>query len=82
MLKTVIFLIVFFVVIGILALLPQIEINKDAVITSSAWQWVRAAMYFLPFDTCIQIGTVVLGLAIWSMIISVVKTFWDIFPFH
>lgn len=78
--KAIIFLVIFFVVIGILAVLPQIDLNKDAVISSSAWNWVRAALYFLPIHTCIQIGTVILGFGIWSVIVAVVKTIWDILP--
>ena len=79
--KSLIFLIVLVAVIGVLALLPQIEINKDAVIESSAWQWVRAAFYFFPMHTVIEIGTIILGFAIWSIVVAVAKTFWDLLPF-
>lgn len=84
--KIVVFVIILSAVIGILAFLPQIEIDKDAVISSSAWSsawsWVRAALYFLPIHTVINIGTAVIGLGIFTLSVAAVKTFWDVLPFH
>lgn len=79
--KLVIFAVIIVAVLGILAFLPEINIDKDAVISSSAWSWVRAALYFIPLHTVVAILSVVLGIGIWSIIVSVVKTIWDVLPF-
>lgn len=79
--KLAIFVVVLGIVLGILVFLPDIDIDKDAVISSSAWYWVMAAMYFLPTHTVFQIGSLVVGLGIFSLIVSVVKSFWDVLPF-
>ena len=80
--KLVIFAVIIVAVLGILAFLPEISIDKDAVISSSAWSWVKAALYFIPLHTVAAILSVVLGIGIWSIIVSVVKTIWDLLPFH
>lgn len=79
--KVLIFGIIFLAVVGILTLLPSIEIDEDAVLSSSAWQWVKAALYFLPIHTVAAILAVVVGLGVWSIIVAVVKTIWDVLPF-
>lgn len=79
--KLAIFLVVLGIVLGVLAFLPTIDIDKDAVISSSAWHWVMAALYFLPTHTVINIGSIVVGLGIFSLIVAVVKAFWDVLPF-
>ena len=43
--KVAIFLVVLVAILGLLAALPAIEIDKDAVVSSSAWAWIIAACY-------------------------------------
>lgn len=81
LIKLAIFVVVLGIVLGVLAFLPSIDIDKDAVISSSAWHWVMAAMYFLPLHTVINIGSIVVGLGIFSLIVAVVKSIWDVLPF-
>ena len=81
-LKLVVFAVILAAVIAILIAQPQIDIDKDAVLSSTAWQWVKAAMYFIPTGTVVAILTVVVGIGIWSLIVAVVKTIWDVLPFH
>lgn len=68
-------------VLATLALLPQINIDKDAVISSSAWSWVIAAFYFFPTHTVGTMLVIIVGMGIWSIIVAVVKTVWDVLPF-
>lgn len=72
--------VVLVVVIGLLLSLPGIDLDKDAVISSSAWQWVLAALYFLPMHTVVGIFSIIVSLGIFSLIVAVVKTIWDVLP--
>lgn len=80
-LKFALFAIIFIVVIETLTVLPHVDIDKDAVMSSSAWSWVKAALYFIPTHTVGAILIVVGGAGIWSLIVAVVKTIWDVLPF-
>ncbi len=80
-LKLGVFALIVITVLGILALLPQIDIDPDAVTTSEAWAWVIAACYFIPIHTISNILTVVVGLGVFSIIVAVVKTIWSLLPF-
>ena len=79
--KIAIFAIILVAIIAILVLLPSVDIDKDAVVSSSAWYWVVAAMYFIPTHTVVAILSVVVGIGIFSLIVAVVKAIWDILPF-
>ena len=79
--KLAVFALILSFVMALLVALPQIDIDKDAVLSSTAWQWVKAAMYFIPTGTAVSILTVVFGIGIWSLIVAVVKTIWDVLPF-
>lgn len=78
--KIVIFLVLIVVVLGLLAALPAINIDKDAVLSSSAWDWVMAAFYFIPVHTVVSILTVIVGLGVFRILIALVKTIWDLLP--
>lgn len=80
-LKLAVFALILAAVISLLIALPQVNIDKDAVMSSSAWSWVKAALYFIPTHTVVSILTVVIGIGIWSLIVAVVKTIWDVLPF-
>lgn len=79
--KLAIFVVILGIVLGILLFLPTIHIDKDAVIASSAWYWVKAALYFLPIHTVRTIVSTVVVLGIFSLIVAVVKSIWDVLPF-
>ncbi len=79
--KLILFGLVLAIVIGMIALLPTVTIDKDAVVTSSAFQWIRAGLWFLPTAAIVAITTVQLALWLFRFIIAMVKTFWDMLPF-
>lgn len=80
MLKTAIFGAVFGGIIAALVKLPQISINVDAVVASSAFDYIRAAMYFLPVKTVAAILSLILALWIFRIVVAFVKTVWDLLP--
>ena len=78
--KAVIFLIVIVAVFGLLALLPAIQIDVDAVTSSSAWSWILAACYFIPVPTVSAIAGIVLALWTFRVVVALVRTIWDLLP--
>lgn len=78
--KLVIFGLVLVAVLVILASLPHIDISTGEITTSAAWSWIVAAMYFIPTHTVVTILGVVVVVGVWSLIVSVVKTLWDLLP--
>ena len=78
--KLAIFLVLIVVVLSILLLLPTINIDVDAVTASSAFEYIRAGLYFFPVNTVVQIITLTLSLWIFRIILAVVKTIWDLLP--
>lgn len=79
--KMIIFGVILVVVISLIFSLPAISLDKDAIISSSAWYWITAAMYFVPTHTVVSILSVIVSLGIFSLIVAVVKTIWDVLPF-
>lgn len=78
--KTIIIAVVFLLLFGLLMALPSIHIDPNAVVASSAFSFVRAALYFIPVRTCTAILSINLGLWIWRVIVSLVKTIWNLLP--
>lgn len=66
--------------IGMIVALPVITIDANAVIASSAFAYIRAALYFIPAGTCATILIVILGLWIVRVVVTIVKTIWDLLP--
>lgn len=79
--KIAIFAVIFVIVIGFIAMLPTITIDKDAVITSSAYQWIRAGLWFLPTGAMAAIFSVQITLWSFRVLIAIVKVIWDMLPF-
>lgn len=78
--KALIFIVLFFVVITALVALPTIDLDVDAVVASNAFAYIRAAMYFIPVRTVINILSTLLTIWLFRMIVSFVKMVWDILP--
>ena len=78
--KILLFAVIILIVFALLAALPAITINADAVISSSAFSYIRAAMYFIPAGTCASILAIIMGLQVWRIIVSLVKTIWELLP--
>lgn len=79
--KIAIFALIFVIVIGFIAMLPTVTIDKDAVVTSSAYQWIRAGLWFLPTGAMVAIFTVQLALWSFRVLVTIVKVIWDMLPF-
>lgn len=75
-----IFFIIIFIVLSLIVSLPTITINSSVVIASSAFAYIRAALYFIPTGTCAAILSIILGLWIIRVIVSLVKTIWALLP--
>lgn len=69
------------VLIPCLAALPAINIDANAVISSSFYTYIRAGLYFLPMGTVTAIFGIQLALWTFRIIVSVVRAFWDLLPF-
>lgn len=69
------------VVVPALALLPAINIDANAVISSTFYSYIRAGMYFLPVGTVTAIFSIQLALWTFRIIVSVVRSVWDLLPF-
>lgn len=80
-LKLAIFALVIAFVLAALVMLPVIELDTAAITSSSAWSWIIAACYFIPTHTVVTILGIVVALGVWSLIVAVVKTLWDVLPF-
>ena len=80
MIKVVLFAALIVIVVGLLAALPAITIDVEAVAASSAWSWIRAALYFLPMKTVGTILAIIVAIAVFRLIIALVKTVWDLLP--
>ena len=78
--KLLLFAFLILIVFGLLATLPTITIDKDAVVSSSAWAWIIAGCYFLPMGTVTTILTIIVALGVFRLIIAVVKAIWDMLP--
>lgn len=72
--------IVFGLVSGMLSVLPEIEWSME----TSAFQYfldiIRIAGYMLPMETVSQIISLVVGLTITRILISIPKTLWELLP--
>ena len=78
--KTLLFILLFLIVVAALVQLPAIEINKDQVVSSNVFTYIRAAMYFIPSGTVFTIGGIILALWVFRVIVAVVKVIWDMLP--
>ena len=80
MIKVILIALALVIVLGLIAVLPTIHIDVDTVIASNAFSYIRAALYFIPAGTCVSILTIILGLWIFRVIVSLVKVIWDLLP--
>ena len=78
--RTLIFILIFVVVLGALTQLPDIELNKDEIVSSNVFTYIRAALYFFPVGTVAAICGIMLSLWVFRIIVAVVKVIWDLLP--
>lgn len=70
-----------FVLIPCLAALPIINIDANAVISSSFYTYIRAGLYFLPMGTVITIFRIQIAFWTFRIIVAVIRAIWDLLPF-
>ena len=63
----------------ILDRVPEIGIDYAGISSSSIYQWLRAALYFLPMNTVITICALSLALWVLRMVIAFLHSLWG-FP--
>lgn len=75
-----IFAVVFMLVLTVLLLMPTITISSAAVVSSSAYAYIRSAMYFLPLPTVTLILGLIISFWLVRIVIAVVRMIWDVLP--
>lgn len=80
MIVTAIIRIIWAIVLPILNKIPSVQINYDGIVTSSVFQYLRAALYFLPMHTVFAIGSIVLALWVLRIVIAVLHSLWKALP--
>lgn len=78
--------VIFGLILGVIAIpallaLPAINLDADAVINSGVFTYIRAAIYFLPIGTVLSILGLQVAFWVFRIIVSLVKTVWDVLPF-
>lgn len=69
------------VLIPCLAALPVINIDANAVISSTFYTYIRAGLYFLPMGTVTTIFGIQIALWTFRIIVAVIRAIWDLLPF-
>lgn len=78
--KIAIFLVLFVIVLAAIVTLPTIHIDASAVVSSNAFSYIRAGLYFFPMGTVRAILGIILVLWILRVIIAFIKMIWDLLP--
>ena len=78
--KVILFAVLILIVFALIMALPTIRIDEQGAISSPAFQYIRAALYFIPTGTCAAILTIIVGLQVYRIIVSLVKTIWELLP--
>lgn len=72
--------IVFQIVEWILTPLPEITIPAMMARDSTFFGMVRCVLYLLPLDTISTIVGLLISIALFRIIIAIIKTIWDLLP--
>lgn len=81
MILEVILSIVFNVLEGLLALLPDISWNVDNNALSGIFDLIDVILYIFPINTVLTIFALVIIINNFKIVISIIKTIWDLLPF-
>lgn len=71
---------VFKVVEGLLGMLPDVQWNIEDTAFTVFLDYVEMVCYLLPMGTILQIVSIVVGLITFKIVISLIKTIWDLLP--
>ena len=72
--------IVFQIVNGLLSLLPSISVPATMARDSTFFGIVRCVLYLLPLDTVGVIVGLLVAISGFRIVISIIKTIWDLLP--
>ena len=72
--------IIFALVSGMLTMLPEITWSVNAAAFEPFLNIIRVAGYMLPMDTVIAIVLLVFNFTLVRIVISIVKSIWDLLP--
>lgn len=72
--------IIFNLVSGMLSLLPDVTISVDSTAFDYFLGVIDVACYLLPMGTISAILGVIVTLAVFRVVISIIKTIWSLFP--
>lgn len=64
----------------ILSRVPEISIDYAGVTSSSIYQWLRAALYFVPMHTVVTICALTLALWVLRVVIAFLHSLWASLP--
>ena len=64
----------------ILSRVPEIGIDYAGVTSSSIYQWLRAALYFVPMHTVVTICALTLALWVLRVVIAFLHSLWSSLP--
>ena len=78
--KLALFAVIILVVFALILALPTIRIDEQGAISSPVFQYIRAALYFIPTGTCSIILRIIIGLQVWRVIVALIKTIWELLP--
>lgn len=72
--------IIFNLVSGMLSILPDISWSVDLSVLQPFFDLVSVACYLLPMNTVLSIFGYVLAFCIFRIVVSIIKTVWDLLP--
>ena len=73
--------IVFGIVSGFFALLPDVTWSVDSSAFSYFMSILKVAGYVFPWGTVVAIASLIVGLSIFRVVIAFIKSIWDLLPF-
>lgn len=69
------------VIYNIIDLIPDINYSINLTFIDTVLTIIRSVGYFLPMPTVITIASMSISITLFKVVISFLKTFWDILPF-
>lgn len=66
---------------SLLSVLPDVSISFDTGILSTFFDFIDVALYIFPFQTVAFVIGAVISFNVFKIIISSVRTIWDLLPF-
>lgn len=72
--------IIFNIVTGLFSLLPDVTWNVESTAFTYFLDILKIAGYMLPMDTVAAIAGLIVALTTFRIIISIVRTIWDLLP--